>query len=275
MNGQGPEGLPEPGARTELLLWLKRGIAAANCAGAAADLASERSTTNAPTEAGRGAAQYSLRSELRQTIAVGSGDPRRDLLRELAEPAGDAARELLSSHSWTEPDADRLSGRKQQQPDPALGRHNRCHYKGGLSLPEHLSPNLRLTELRLTELRLTELRLTELRLTELRLAKLRLAELRLTELRLTELRLTELRLGLLERNRSRSYSHQRESAELQLADPHAGWLPELTENVAVESLRAEWLSAVAARAQLRSSEHFTPPGLDMSLLSLASMVLVA
>jgi hypothetical protein len=255
VNGQCPEGLPEPGARTELLLWLKRSIAAANCAGAAADLASERSTTNAPTEAGRGAAQYSLRSELRQTIAVGSGDPRRDLLRELAEPAGDAARELLSSHSWTEPDADRLSGRKQQQPDPALGRHNRCHYKGGLSLPEHLSPNLRLTELRLTELRLTELRLTELRL--------------------TELRLTELRLGLLERNRSRSYSHQRESAELRLADPHAGWLPELTENVAVESLRAEWLSAVAARAQLRSSEHFTPPGLDMSLLSLASMVLVA
>jgi hypothetical protein len=130
-----------------------------------------------------------------------------------------------------------------------------------LRLAELRLTELRLTELRLTELRLAELRLAELRLTELRLTELRLTELRLAELRLAELRLAELRLNLLERNRPRPDGERenrlrrpcRVAPELRLAEGpdggRPGLLPELAGEIAVGSLRADLLRAVAvARA---------------------------
>jgi hypothetical protein len=172
------------------------------------------------------------------------------VLAEVARDAGGGA----SDHEW-------LPGRKQQEPEPTLLCHDRYHLHLGLRQPELLGPQLGLTPLRLTPLRLTELRLAELRLAELRLTELRLTELLLAELRLAELRLTELRLNLLERNRPRPDGERenrlrrpcRVAPELRLAEGpdggRPGLLPELAGEIAVGSLRADLLRAVAvARA---------------------------
>jgi hypothetical protein len=252
--GHDPERLPRERGRTEryllgdLLLCLERQVAATEATESA--------------YAGLGTTGHALWYPV----------PMPGVLAEVARDAGGGA----PDHEW-------LPGRKQQEPETTLWRHYRYHLHLGLRQPELLGAQLGLTPL-LTELRLTELRLTELRLTELRLTELRLTELRLTELRLAELRLAELRVHLLERNRSRPDGERENrlrrpcqvAPEQWLAQgPGAGrsdLLPELTGEIAIGSLRADLLRAVAvARAGYRRFEHVHTPCVGSWIRTLVSL----